>query len=436
MTSSSRRRFLQRAALGAAATPLLAPALHSSFADAATMPGVPLIGDASPLDALSSMTKNAVRITDTERQQRRDKLSALLAERGVFAALIEPGSSLDYFTGVQWWLSERITAGLITAKGDTLFITPGFEESRLREMVGSKAQIITWEEDEDPFALLADWLRSTSPGAGTLALDEAVRYFIAHRLSEAAPGWQLTSAVHEVNACRMIKSPAELALMKLASDVTIAAYKAVHPLLEPGMSGPDVTALMQRAQARLGGETPAGGTQLGKGSALPHGSREPEYVSEGQVVLMDFGCAVGGYRSDISRTFVYGEASSAQKRLWDLVHRGQALAFENAKPGTPAGEVDKVVRRFYAQEGFGPGYQLPGLSHRLGHGIGLDVHEPINFVGNETTPLQPGMCLSNEPGLYIPGKYGVRLEDCLFISESGPRWFSTPSPSLSNPMGV
>lgn len=435
MINDSRRRFVQRGILCAAAAPLLGSALAPSLASATAMSTDAVADPDSPLNALKPLTNGASFITDSERQQRRSKLSALLAKRGVFAALIEPGSTLDYFTGVQWWLSERITAGLITADGNSLFITPSFEESRLREMVGSTPQIITWEEDENPFALLAAWLKAASPNAGTVVLDQGVRHFIAHGLSQAAPDWQLGSSVNEVNACRMIKSDAELALMTLANSITIAAYRAVHPLVQAGMSGPDISALMQQAQTRLGGETPSGGTQLGRGSALPHGSREPEYVSDGQVVLMDFGCAVGGYRSDISRTFIFGEANTDQQRLWDLVHRGQALAFEHAKPGTQAGEVDKIVRRFYEQEGFGPGYQLPGLSHRLGHGIGLDVHEPINFVGNETTPLQPGMCLSNEPGLYIPGKYGVRLEDCLYITESGPRWFSTPSPSLANPMG-
>ncbi len=201
------------------------------------------------------------------------------------------------------------------------------------------------------------------------------------------------------------------------------------------MSGPDVRALMHDAQARLGGERPAGGAQVDKGSALPHGSREPEYIRDGSMVLMDFGCGVDGYRSDISRTFVYGEANEEQRALFDLNRRGQDLAFATARPGTPAGEVDKVVRRLYESEGFGPGYKVPGLSHRLGHGIGLDVHEPINFVGNETTPLQPGMCFSNEPGLYIPGKYGMRIEDCIYITESGPRWFSQPPESLDKPMG-
>jgi len=430
MNDFSRRALLRGGAALAATSPLLIP----TPAPAAAM-DVPVSAGRTELDALKPITTAARVITAQERARRRARLSGLLKAGGAYAALIEGGSSLDYFTGVKWYLSERITAALITADGGLLFITPAFEESRLREMAVGADEILTWEEDEDPFELLAGWLREHSPRAGTIALDEAVRYFVAFRLGEAASGWTLRSAAAEVNGCRMIKSASELALMKLANDVTVAAYRAVHPLVGEGMSGPQITALMNDAQRRLGGAAPAGGAQVDKGTALPHGSREPEYVRDGSVVLMDFGCGVDGYRSDISRTFVVGKPDRQQQRIWDLVRRGQDLAYATAKPGVPAGRVDGVVRSLYADEGFGPGFQLPGLSHRLGHGIGLDVHEPINFVGNEKTPLQPGMCFSNEPGIYVPGSYGVRIEDCIFITEDGAAWFSEPPPSLDRPMG-
>jgi Xaa-Pro dipeptidase len=430
MIDTSRRALLR----GGAALAALAPVLGTGQARAAATATSSNAGHPE-LAKLQPITGGALTVTDEQRARRRAKLSGLLAERGVFGALIEPGSSLDYFTGVKWYLSERITAAIILADGSMAFITPAFEESRLREMTGPSAEILTWEEDEDPFVLLADWLRDKSPKPGTIALDEAVRYFVAYRLGEAAPQWTLRSAAPEVNDCRMIKTASELALMKLASDVTVAAYRAVYPLVERGMSGPEITVLMQEAQRRLGGEAPSGGTQVDKGTALPHGSREPEFVRDGSVVMMDFGCGVGGYRSDISRTFVVGKPDRQQQRIWDLVRRGQDMAFATAKPGVPAGDVDRKVRQFYTDEGFGPGYQTPGLSHRLGHGIGLDVHEPINFVGNERTPLRPGMCFSNEPGIYIPGSYGVRIEDCLYITEDGASWFSEPPPSLDRPMG-
>lgn len=433
MSRHSRRHFLRASAGIASLAPLLPVVLsaktHAASMQAASAPGT------SPLDSLKPMTGSAAYISDAERQQRRDKLSSILTERNVYAALIEPGSSLDYFTGVKWWLSERLTAGLITADGAQIFITPAFEESRLREMAGSSVEILIWQEDEDPFEILAAWIKNRSPKNRTVVLDEAVRYFVAYRLGQAATDWSFRSAANEVNACRMIKSSTELALMQTANDITVAAYQAVHPLVREGMSGPEIGALMHKAQTRLGGESSSGGAQVDKGTALPHGSREPEYVVDGSVVLMDFGCGVGGYRSDISRTFVVGKVSDHQRRLWDLVRRGQDLALATAQPGTPAGEVDRVVRRLYESEGFGPGYGLPGLSHRLGHGIGMDVHEPINFVGNEKTPLQPGMCFSNEPGIYVPGQYGVRIEDCLYITDKGPRWFSEPPTELERPVG-
>lgn len=428
MNTSTRRGFL-RSAAGISVATTAAPVLAGT-----TIGVAPAAGSSDPFAALVNMTETARLITGSERKQRRDKLRALMRRQGHDAVLIEPGSSLEYFTNVQWWISERITAALIPAEGEMLFITPAFEESRLRELLDSPAAILTWEEDEDPFALLAQGLKKRGMGDGTLALDESVRHFIAHRLGEAAPQLRITSAAGAVNGCRMIKSPAEIALMQLASDVTMAAYRAVYPLIEKGMGREDVVSLMYRAQSRLGADSPAGGAQIGQGSALPHGSSVPEYVEDGTVVLMDFGCSVGGYRSDISRTFVFGEADDRQRALWNHVRKGQDIAFAAAQAGTPAGAVDVAVRRYYEKVGYGPDYRLPGLSHRTGHGIGLDVHEPINFVRNEQMPLAPGMCLSNEPGLYVPGSYGVRLEDCLYITEQGPRWFSQPAESIDKPI--
>jgi Xaa-Pro dipeptidase len=426
MSGISRRALLRGSAAMTLATPVLALAAGGAEPVSAALP--------SAITALKPLTGDAQFITAAERAQRRSKFSNLLRERGVYAALIEPSATLDYFTGVRWGLSERLTAGLMTAEGGLVFITPAFEESRLREMVPADVEVMTWEEDEDPFVMLGDWIKRQTRQPVTLAVDETARYFIPYRLGQALPGSTLRSAADEVNACRLIKSPAELALMQMANDVTMHAYRAVYPLVERGMTGPEITALMLAAQRQLGGAAVDGGAQVDKGSALPHGSREPETVREGSVVLMDFSCTVGGYRSDISRTFVVGEPNDEQRRLWNLVRRGQQLAFDTAQPGTPAGEVDRKVRRMYESEGFGPGYQLPGLSHRLGHGIGLEVHEPINFVGNETMPLAAGMCFSNEPGIYVPGKYGVRLEDCIYITEDGPRWFSTPPDSLDAPI--
>ncbi len=427
MNINSRRDFLKAGTALTLATGSFSLLAAESVSPAAI--SVPM------LDKLKPITQDARLITAQERKARRDKLRAVMQKQGHAAVLIEPGSTLEYFTNVKWWISERITAAVIAANGDLMFVTPAFEESRLLELLEMPADILTWEEDQDPFELIAAWLKKHAMKEGTIALDESVRHFVAHQLAAAAPQIKVTSANLEVNECRMIKSAAEIALMQLASDVTIQAYRTVYPLIKQGMGREDVISLMYQAQSKLGADNPAGGAQIGKGSALPHGSTIPEYVDEGVVVLMDFGCSVGGYRSDISRTFVFGEADTAQKTLWQHVHKGQQIAFETAQPGTAAGKVDVAVRKYYEQIGYGPDYRLPGLSHRTGHGIGIDVHEPINFVRNETMALAPGMCLSNEPGLYRPGSYGVRLEDCLYITETGPRWFTTPPPSIDQPMG-
>ena len=235
---------------------------------------------------------------------------------------------------------------------------------------------------------------------------------------------------------RMIKSPAELALMQAAADVTIAAYGQVYPAIREGMTPGDIEKLFAAAVTALGGTNPWGLILLGESSAYPHGSGKPQHVRRGEVVLLDCGCEVHGYQSDISRTFVFGARPTAeQRKVWTQMRRGQDIAMAAARLGAPAGSVDDAVRRAYEGWGYGPGYKLPGLSHRTGHGIGMEGHEPINLVHGETTPLAPGMCFSNEPGIYLPGKFGIRLEDCFYMTAAGPKWFTVPPPSIDNPFG-
>jgi Xaa-Pro dipeptidase len=233
----------------------------------------------------------------------------------------------------------------------------------------------------------------------------------------------------------MVKSDHEIALMQRASDITMAAYRYTHPRIERGMDPARIGAIMDGATRALGGSPEFSLILLGEAAAYPHGSGQPQQVRDGEVVLMDCGCTVEGYQSDISRTFVYGAASAEQRRVWDQVHQGQAAAFAAARIGAPAGSVDDAVRALYESWGYGPGYRLPGLSHRTGHGIGLDGHEPVNLVHGETTPLAAGMCFSDEPGLYLPGRFGIRLEDCFHMTPEGPRWFTTPPPSIDDPFG-
>ena len=404
----------------------------TALASSLSVPGLAMIPGPS---GLSSMTKNAVPISVAERQGRIAKAQKLMREQGISALLVEPGSSLAYFTGVQWWRSERLTAAVISAEGPIAIFTPFFEEPSVRESLAIPADLRTWNEHQDPLKLVGDWLVEHKVGSGKIGIEETVRYFAVDGLKRALPEATIVNGAPIVRGCRMIKSPAELALMQLAADVTIAAYRHTAPRIERGMTPAQIGAMMNEATSALGGNPQFALILLGEASAYPHGSGKPQQVRDGEVVLMDCGCTVEGYQSDISRTFVFGEASKKQRDVWNQMHRGQQIAFEAARPGTSAGAVDDAVRAYYASLGYCPDYKLPGLSHRTGHGIGLDGHEPVNLVRGETTPLAPGMCFSDEPGIYIPGEFGIRLEDCFHMTPAGPRWFSAPPPSIDNPFG-
>jgi len=377
---------------------------------------------------IASLTAEVVPISPAERLARIEKAQRLMREHRLGAILVEPGASLFYFTGIVWNRSERLTAAIIAARGETIIVTPFFEEPSVRESLAIPAEIRTWQEDESVWALIAGALADRGVKGEKLGIEETVRFFAFDGLGPH--DIVLDSAVPVVRGCRMIKSPTEIALMQKAADVTIAAYRHVAPRIAAGMTPADIGTMMADATRTLGGRHLFALILLGEASAYPHGTAKPQAVREGEVVLMDCGCSVEGYQSDISRSFVFGAPTTEQRRVWSHMRQGQNVAFRAARIGTPAGAVDDAVRRFYEGKGYGPRYRLPGLSHRTGHGIGLDGHEPVNFVHGETTRLAPGMCFSNEPGLYLPGKFGIRLEDCLYMTEAGPRWFSTPPPSL------
>jgi Xaa-Pro dipeptidase len=371
-----------------------------------------------------------------ERLARLAKARALMAQNGIGAIVIEPGASLDYFTGVQWWRSERLTAAIIPAAGDPIIVTPFFEKPSVSESLGIPAEIRTWNEDEEPLKLVAAFLSERGIAGQPIGFEETNRFFIFDRLRKQLPAGQFVSANPVVRGCRMIKSPAELALMQAANDITIAAFRDAYGKVRPGMTPDDIDALIGSATRALGGGYDGGLVLIGEGTAYPHGTHKPQVVDKGSVVLLDCGCSVHGYQSDISRTFIYGAAPTPeQRKVWDQVHRGQQIAMVAAKIGAPAGSVDDAVRRTYESWGYGPGYALPGLSHRTGHGIGMEGHEPVNLVHGEATVLAPGMCFSNEPGIYLPGKFGIRLEDCFHMTETGPVFFTTPPPSIDKPFG-
>jgi Xaa-Pro dipeptidase len=417
MTRLTRRSVLG----GAAALPLLA--------SGAVRAAEPDLGD------LADLAAGARPIGPDELRARIVRAQSLMAEHRIGAVLIEPGSSLVYFTGVRWRRSERLTAAILPVEGDPCIVTPFFEEPSVRESLGIPAEVRVWQEDEDPLAVVAGFLGDRKLAGRPVGIEATVRHFAVLGLQRALPGAKIVSANPVVRGCRMRKTAPEIALMQTAADITIAAYRWTHPRIEAGMTPQDIGALMSAATSKLGGTVEFNLILLGEASAYPHGSGKPQKVVKGEVVLMDCGCTVHGYQSDISRSFVFGEAKPEQRKVWDHMRRGQQVAIEAAQLGVPAGQVDDAVRRYYASLGYGPDYRLPGLSHRTGHGIGMDGHEPVNLVRGEQTPLAPGMCFSNEPGIYLPGKFGIRLEDCFHMTGEGPQWFSTPPPSLDAPFG-
>ena len=387
------------------------------------------------LSALSDITGATRPIDATERAARLARAQSLMKVAGIGAVLIEPGSSMIYFTGVRWHTSERLTLAILPVQGEPCIVTPFFEEPSVRETLAVPAEVRVWQEDENPLAVVAGFLRDRKLGTRPIGLEAEVRYFAYAGLARVLPEAKIVSADPVVRACRMIKTPAEIALMQMATDVTLAAYRWTYARVEKGMTGPDIGALMTAATKKLGGAPEFSMALVGEASAYPHGSREIHRVADGQVVLMDCGCTVQGYQSDISRTWAHGAATADQRKTWDQVARGQQIAFAAARIGVTAGSVDDAVRRHYETLGYGPGYKLPGLSHRTGHGIGMDGHEPVNLVRGKTTKLAAGMCFSDEPGIYIPGKYGVRIEDCFHMTQAEPKWFSEPPKSLDAPLG-
>jgi Xaa-Pro dipeptidase len=398
--------------------------------------GTPAFAARSKAKGPVSLTKDAKPITSEEHAARIARLQSLMQQRKIGALLLEAGASLEYFTGIHWWRSERTTAAVIPAEGGIVAVTPAFEEPSVRETLKVPADVRPWKEDESPFDRLAGALRDRVTSSGGLAIEGTTRYFIVDRVAAASglSGRDVVPGDDLVRACRLLKSPAERALLKTANDVTMAALKSVHARLEAGMERADVMTMLVEATEALGGAHQFSLVLLNEASAYPHGSEKPQAIRKGSVVLVDSGCSVHGYQSDISRTWIVGEPTARQRDVWNTVRRGQEIALETAKIGAPAGDVDRAVRAFYEAKGWGRDYALPGLSHRTGHGIGMEGHEPPYLVRSDTTPLEAGMCFSDEPGIYIPGEFGIRLEDCWAMTESGPKLFTPLATSIDQPV--
>ncbi|MDF0694846.1 M24 family metallopeptidase [Aquirufa ecclesiirivi] len=368
-----------------------------------------------------------------ERKQRIEKAQTLLLKNKMRALILDAGTSMEYFTGIKWYPSERSLLAIIPDRGEISFICPAFEEDRFQEINVISQQVRTWEEHENPFAMTIQWLKDQGIRSGKLAIEERTRFFIFDGLRKAGATFQLVSGDPISIPCRIIKSPAEIALMQRANDITVEAIKAGMASLKEGMTPVEVATKIAQVHRSQGAVHDFALVNMGVATSYPHGSNKPQILKQGDVVLMDVGCVVGGYSSDITRTIVFGKPTEKQRKIWDLEKKSQAAGFAAAQLGRPCEEVDRASRKVLEDAGFGPGYRLPGLPHRTGHGIGMNGHEWGNMVKGNKDPLQVGMCFSIEPTIAIPGEFGIRLEDCVYMTQDGPRWFSQPSPSVDVP---
>jgi Xaa-Pro dipeptidase len=427
--SPTRRNFL------AGATPAALIPLGFGTSDAAEAQAAPALP--ASIAALKDRRNEAVPISSAEREARFTRARELMAKAGLGAICMSGGTSLRYFTGVNWWNSERLMVLVLPSKGQPFAVCPAFEEDRLHEqfsLVPSFAgtQLLTWQEDENPYDRLATGMRDRSLAMGKIGIEETMAFVFAQGIARALPQASIASATPVTAGCRSIKSAAEIKLMQLANSVTLQVYEAAWRAGTPGMTTHEFSALVATAYDRVGfpGEASC---ETGEYTALPHGSIAPQTIREGAMVLIDDGCTVEGYQSDITRSFVYGKPSDKMLRCFDIVHRAQAAALAAARPGAACGQVDAAARKVIEDAGFGPGYTY--FQHRLGHGIGMDMHEWPYLVRGNPLPLAAGMTFSDEPGIYLRGEFGLRLEDDMHIGEDGARLFTGPSPSLQQPFG-
>jgi len=374
-------------------------------------------------------------ITAQERLERVEKARRLMAEQKIDALMLCQGTSLVYFTSIEWSGGERLFTCVIPARGEPFFVCPAFEEDRAREQIAlgpfaGTADVRTWHEHESPYDRVAQGLSDRGIATGRLGIEETVDFVFSNGVARAARGVTGISGTPVTAGCRMIKDAHELELMQLASNVTLKAYEAAYKALRDGMTQTEFGRLVSAAHVQLGFEGGAG-VQVGEYSALPHGSITPQTIREGTILLIDGGCNIAGYQSDLSRTFVLGKPSDKMKRVFEIERKAQDAALAAAKPGVACEAVDAAARKVIVDAGYGPDYK--SFTHRVGHGIGMDWHEWPYLVRGNTTALAPGMTFSDEPGIYLRGEFGVRLEDDMYITPDGAKLFTPQSESLEKP---
>ena len=393
---------------------------------------------ASALATLTDMTKDTRPVDKAEYTSRIDKAQRYMREHQIAAIYLNAGTNLSYFTGMDWYASERLVGAILPASGEVVYIAPLFEIDSLSERQVIAGDIVGWQEHESPYALVAEVLKQAGlSGGDILGVDEATAFFIVDGFNKAMPDIEIINASGVTAHCRMHKSASELALIQRAMDMTLAVHQATASILHEGITTTEVEQFIHEAHKKVG----ASGSYFcivlfGKATSFPHGVKDPQILKPGDLVLIDTGCKLHGYLSDITRTYSFGGASEKQARLWQAEKDAQLAAFAAAANGSPCGDVDAAARVSLESAGLGPDYDLPGLPHRTGHGIGMDIHEWPYLVKDNPQPLAPGMCFSNEPMIVVPGEFGIRLEDHFYMAEDGPRWFTQPAHSINNPFGL
>ncbi|PYQ27129.1 MAG: aminopeptidase P family protein [Acidobacteria bacterium] len=427
----NRRKFLRTSAILGAASRV--PSLSAQEKETALAPSIA---------ALTSMRDQAKPITNDERHARIEKARRIMSEKNFGALVLTGSASLTYFTSLRWSGGERLFACVIPVKGEPFFVCPAFEEERAMEQIargpfgGGHADIRTWQEDESPYALVARGLADRKLSTATVGIEETAKFVWSEGIARAASNARIVLGTPITAGCRMIKDAHELELMQLANTATWMVYRAVYQALQPGMTQKQVSDLIDVAYRRVGFPGEAS-VQTAAYTALPHGSIEPQVIREGTIIMVDDGCTVEEYQSDITRTFVLGKATEKMNRVFGIVRHAQNAALAAAKPDAPLESIDAAARKVITDAGYGPGFKF--FTHRLGHGIGMEGHEWPYLVKNNMfgwirdLRAQPGMTFSNEPGIYIRGEFGVRLEDDMVITADGAKLFTPQSESLEKP---
>jgi len=394
--------------------------------------------ESKALANLKDQTEDVKPFGKSDFEYRIKKLQSLMQQKGAVATYLHAGTNLYYFTGLQWSPSERMVAAIVPAVGEICYIAPHFEMDTLRDYWQIEASIHGWHEHESPFDLFGEVLLDLGRSSGRILLDEVTPYFITSRITQANPDFEFELAQEVTQALRSRKSEQEIATIQRAHEMTLEVIQSAASILKPGISTTEVVEFIDQGHRTVGA---AAGSYFcivlfGVATSFPHGVKDPQTLTENDCVLIDTGCELLGYKSDITRSFYYGTPTEEYRAGWAAEKNAQLAAFAAASLGEPCESADLAARKSLVSDGFGPDYQLPGLPHRTGHGCGLDIHEAPNLVRGETTAMSPGMVFSNEPMLVVPGKFGIRLEDHFYMTEDGPQWFTQPSHSVDDPFGI